>query len=230
MKEILKVLEMLEFSDDWSGIIAIAAYVLEAWALYTIAERRGISKPWLAWIPVVNVWTLGSISDQYHYVTKREVKNKRKLLLGLSIALFAVAIVFVAVLIALILNLVYISGSAFAEILPGTDFSDMEFLLDPLVNNAGQIFLLIGLTIPLIGLAITSAVYRWIALYDLFRSCEPSNATVYLVVSLIGGFVVEGVYTVFMMICRGKDLGMPPRKPETVPVVETQPEEPWVQE
>ena len=40
-------------------------YVLQSLGLYTIAERRGIRNPWLAWVPVANMWVLGSISDQY---------------------------------------------------------------------------------------------------------------------------------------------------------------------
>ena len=45
--------------------LSIAAYVLQALGLYTIAKRRGISNPWLAWVPVAWVWVLGSISDQF---------------------------------------------------------------------------------------------------------------------------------------------------------------------
>ena len=36
-------------------VLSVACYVLEALSLYTIAQRRGIRKPWLAWIPVVNM-------------------------------------------------------------------------------------------------------------------------------------------------------------------------------
>ncbi len=53
-------------------------YVLQALSLYSIAKRRGIGKPWLSWIPVANTWILGSISDQYQYVVKGKVRNKRK--------------------------------------------------------------------------------------------------------------------------------------------------------
>ena len=230
MKGIFEFLEIVEFSSDLSGVLVLAAYLLEAWALFTIAERRGIKKPWIAWIPVVNVWTLGSISDQYHYVTKREVRNKRKLLLGLNIAAFAILIVFAVALIGMVINLIFVSGETVTGFLPGADLLDDDFLLESLGHNLGQLLLLIGLTIPLVGVVITGAVYKWIAIYDLFRSCDPSNATVYLVVSIVGGFVVDGIYTVFMMICRNKDLGMPPRKPEAVPVVELDREEPWNQE
>ena len=38
-----------------SGAIHIAAYVLSALALYTMAKRRGITHPWLSWVPVVGV-------------------------------------------------------------------------------------------------------------------------------------------------------------------------------
>ena len=59
-------------------VLSVACYVLEALSLYTIAQRRGIRKPWLAWIPVVNVWIVGSISDQYQYVVNRRIQNRRK--------------------------------------------------------------------------------------------------------------------------------------------------------
>ena len=70
---------------------AVAVYVLQSLSIYTIAKRRGIQKPALAWVPVANVWLLGSISDQYRYVVKGEYKSKRKILLTLSI-LTAVAV------------------------------------------------------------------------------------------------------------------------------------------
>ena len=35
-----------------SGIIGLAVYVLTSLSLYTIAQRRGLHAPWLAWIPV----------------------------------------------------------------------------------------------------------------------------------------------------------------------------------
>jgi len=65
--------------------VSIAVYVLSALALYAIARRRELKNPWLSWVPVGNVWILGSISDQYSYVAKGEVKSKRKILLALNI-------------------------------------------------------------------------------------------------------------------------------------------------
>ena len=74
-------------------LVSIAMYVLSSLGLYTIARNRGISKPWLAWIPVVNLWTLGAISDQFQYVARGQVHSKRKALLALSIISFVLSVV-----------------------------------------------------------------------------------------------------------------------------------------
>ena len=56
------------FSGVPTTLIGIATYVLSALGLYTIAKRRGLNHPWLAWIPVASAWIVGSLSDQYRYV------------------------------------------------------------------------------------------------------------------------------------------------------------------
>ena len=68
-------------------LLGILSYVLTALALYTIARRRGISNPWLAWLPVADTWLLGSLSDQYRYVARGQEKHKRIWLLALNIAM-----------------------------------------------------------------------------------------------------------------------------------------------
>ena len=72
---------------------AVATYVLHSAGLHTIARRRGIHNGWLAWLPVANLWILGSISDQYQYVAKGKVKNRRRRLLLLQVGLIALYVV-----------------------------------------------------------------------------------------------------------------------------------------
>ena len=62
------------FSFLPSMALGIATYVLTALAFYTVAVRRGLKNAWLAWIPVADAWLVGSISDQYRYVAKGEIK------------------------------------------------------------------------------------------------------------------------------------------------------------
>ena len=49
-------------------VASVTMYVLQSLGAYTVAKRRGIHHPWLAWLPIGNVWIWGSISDQYQYV------------------------------------------------------------------------------------------------------------------------------------------------------------------
>ena len=204
----------LNFTTSGLGVIV---YVLQALALYTIAKRRGIKKPWMAWIPLVNVWILGSISDQYQYVVKRQVKNKRKVLLGLNIAMAALIVLLIVAIIWLIVALIMtgVSLELFSDgNMPGSNLDAVA--LDALGDEIGVLLLICLLALPLLVLSIMQTVYFYIAMYDVFCSCEPKNSTLYLVLSIVGNGVVEGVYCIFLMLCKDKDLGMPPRKVEVV--------------
>ena len=210
MGTIIEELQSGTFSLNFTtGGLGLLVYILQAWALYTIAERRGIKKPWLAWIPVVNVWILGSISDQYQYVVKRQVKNKRKVLLGMEIAATAIIIFLVVYLIvALFSGILMMGPPPSEEMLP----TEPEITRDVIVG----LLVLILSAIPLIVLGIIHTVFFYMAMYDVFCSCEPKNSTMYLVLSLVGNVVVSGACCIFLMLCKDKDLGMPPRKPEIV--------------
>ena len=76
--------------------IGIALFVFRAISIYKIARRRGISNAWLAWVPVCGDWILGSVADQYQYVVKGRVRNRRLPLLLLSILQMCLNIVVTA--------------------------------------------------------------------------------------------------------------------------------------
>lgn len=238
--ELLSVLESAMININLaSGSLGLIAYLLGAWSLYTIAKRREIKKPWLAWIPFGNEWILGSLADQYQYVVNVEVKNKRKVLLGLSIAMSAIASVFVVLIIWMMIEYLLMAGGFMANWM--SFISEEELVIasprELMSMGADTVTLLVViaafLAIPLLVLGITYTVYFYKALYDVFRSCEPNNSVLYLVVSIVGGFQVAGIYAIFLLICREKDLGMPPRKTEPAqePVVLAEPSvESWTKE
>lgn len=200
------------FNFATSGL-GVLVYVLQALALYTIAERRGINKPWLAWVPVVNVWILGSISDQYQYVVNRKVKNKRKVLLGLSIA-------FTAIMVFLIVFVIWglLAGLLMME--PAWDAGTVPIQSDAVRDAIGALLVVGLLLIAVWVMLIVYLVFYYMAMYDVFRSSDPRNSTLYIVLSIVCNFVVDGVYCIFLMLCMNKDLGMPPRKQQFVPVTE----------
>ncbi len=220
MFEFLKELEIMGWFSDMTSSLTIIVYVLQALALYTIAKRRCIKKPWLAWIPIADVWILGSISDQYQYVVKGAVKNKRKTLLILNIMMTVLCVVLVGVLVMAVLALMFYGLDPMNIIEDSASWMEQPIEMESLFEDMGTLLFLLVWLILLMVFAIWYAVVRWQAVYDVFRSCDPNNSVVYLLVSLFGNFVIEGIYSVFLLICKEKDLGMPPRKTEPEIIVE----------
>jgi hypothetical protein len=178
-----------------SSLFGIATYVLTSLAIYNISCRRGLKKAWLAWIPVVNCWLLGSISDQYQYVVKGEAKSKRKWLLVLSL-IKAVLTLTVVILVAVVAAGAFFSGS---------DFGMRQSIAGPVIG-------ILGVAMPLAAAHIAYLVIRYMALYDVYRSVDPGNSVLYLVLSIL----FSPTEPFFLFFNREKDLGMPPRKQRTV--------------
>jgi len=178
-----------------TSIWSIVMYVFHSLGMYTIAKRRMIHNPWLAWIPVANLWILGSISDQYQYMAKGKNTKRRKVLIGLMIALYA--LVLVIGIVAGVMAGIAVIGEAAAEI-----------WIPVLILVLGYIALIV--------LAIVLTVFQYIAYYDLYSSCNPDNAVVFLVLGIFFNFL----NAFFVFACRKKDLGIP------TPRTQTQPEAP----
>ena len=197
MEELIFALIPVLTSGIPSALLGIASYVLTSMALYSLASRRGIGKAWLSWVPVLNVWIVGSLSDQYRYVVKGQYKSKRKILLILKL----VSAVFVlAALIA--------GGFLVADVARTMMYGvRMEAVLRQLL---GPVLGIAGLVLPIFGLAIASAVVYFMALYDIFMSMDPANGVMFLVLSIL--FQVTEPF--FLFFNREKDKGMPPRRPE----------------
>lgn len=59
--------------------------LLTALALLAVARNWGISRPWLALIPVADLWVLGKIVDTYNLHCRKRKKNMRCLLPALGL-------------------------------------------------------------------------------------------------------------------------------------------------
>ena len=180
--------------------VGIGTYVLQALGMYTIAKRRGIKKPWLSWIPVGDLWILGSLSDQYRFVVKGKVKNKRKALLILDIVMVVVCVI-----------LYVVFGALLVQVLAYDDYmlaADHTLMINMLGTAIG--LLIVGLI--MLGLSVAVKVIRYMALYDVYTSCEPKNSTLYLVLSIFFEIAVP----ILLFLYRNKDGGMPPRKQPAV--------------
>lgn len=182
-----------------TSIFGIVTYVLTALALYALADRRGIKHAWLSWVPVINCWIIGSLSDQYRYVVKDEVKNKRKTLLVLNIIMMVIVIALAVAVIAMIFSLISAGFGGASE----------SAIMGMVMGPAIAVFVILFLYFPMV---IATVVVHYIAMYDIYTSCVPQNNVLFLVLSILFPFAEA----FFLFFSRNKDEGMPPRKQEPV--------------
>ena len=202
MEEFMTSIGSSLLSSTWSFLLSLVAYIFMAVGMYTIANRRGIKHAWLAWIPLGSTWLLGCISDQYRYVAMGQEKSKRKSMLTLEIITSVIGTVTVAILFYAVFSMVggmATGGEAAAE------SAAMEAL--------GILGLALLLCFAMLGVAIAYTVLYYMALHDLFKSCAPENATMFLV---LGIFLGNILMSIFVFASRKKDLGMPPRQDQVM--------------
>lgn len=192
---VFAVLYVLLFVALDASILAFAIvwYVLEGKTLSAIARRRGLDKPWMAWVPVGSAWLLGCISDQYRYVTYGQVRSRRKLLAWLTGILYAsMTVLFVLLGVWMVFSAITAAN--------GTEEAFLVTLLGGMIGLYLFLFLFTGI-------AAVNSVFQYMAYYDLFRSCDPKKSLVFLLVGIFASYPMP----FFVYSCRNKDLGMPPR-------------------
>ena len=165
-------------------VLAAVGYVLNAVSLFKLAKRRGIGSPWIAWVPVLQMWTLGSIVDGYQLQTCGKRTFQRWVL------------AFWNVLAALAEGWIAVQVLKFIIVMMSGGISMKGFSLR---------WLLVAWTVMAV-----MAVLKHIALYKLYRSCKPSRSVVYLVL----GILVPASQILFVFFCRNKDDGMPLPEPQ----------------
>lgn len=186
------------------ALLGFAGYILLSWGLYTIAKRRCIRHAWLAWVPVLSWWILGSISDQYQYITNRKVKNKRKWLLGLSIVPAVLSVV------------LFVLAWVFLFSVLAYGYSGANGWDAYAASGLGSLLGMIVVYLAIAGISVAVAVIQYIALNDLYQSCDPAKSTAFLLLSIF----IPASMPILLFLCRDKDAGMPPRKvaPVHIPV------------
>lgn len=176
--------------------LGLVMYIFLSLSLFTLAKRRGILHPGLAWVPVCGArWIMGSLADQYVYFAEGKVKYQRRLLLWLEVGMYVLLGLFFGLMGGMVAGAVIDNGSQVATM---------------------AIWMLLGYFL-LLAEAIVFAVFQYIALYRIYKSCDPKNTTLFLVLSILFNITMP----FFLFACRKKDLGMPqPEAPEGEPAEE----------
>lgn len=201
----------------------LASYILQSLGLYTIADRRGLRHPWMAWVPFCSDYLLGCISDHFYQVTENKTKKLR-------VGVLIVLILFVISLALFIWSYVTIFVELFARV--GNTGAAIE---DQMVAELiGPMLAVFGSMILLWVIAVVLTVMRYVALYNLYASCWPNCKVGFLLLSIF----INASTAILVFICRNKDEGMapvqrpvypsyaPPAPQNQTPVPAPQPEPP----
>lgn len=164
----------------------IVSYVFQSLALHTLARRRGIANPWLAWIPFGDYWIIGALARDYD---KQKGINRRwdKVLLFLSIAGIASFFVIYIVLFVLIIMLGLQTSDGTL-----TDEIALEMITPILIVYVFLILVMIAM------MALQALTY--VCTYKIFESTVPEKALKHFLIYLLVPFAAPFC----LFACRNK--------------------------
>ena len=190
----------------------VASYVLQALGLYTLADRRRLPNPWMAWIPYANYWLIGGIVDDYE--ATRGIKRKWRVVL-LVLALIVLACV--------ILMYIFLFITIFSTAMD-LSFADSFYMDEEAVITSvlGHVMLVYAFAIPMALAAQALQFCFMICIYKVYEYTVPEKAVKYLLL----GLLVPMAQSICLFKCRKKGyerpkfwyVPMPVPQPEPTPV------------
>lgn len=171
--------------------VLLTCFILHSWSLYTISKRRGLPHAWVSWVPLISIFQLGTVADH----DRLACKGKKGLLRWWLILCGAIycAGVFVA-LAAVVQVLIYA--------LPGVITVGLVLLSEEYVAKMGEVAAWAGGVVSTGAvLCVPYLVVSAVARYRVYRSCNPSAAVPFLLLSIVLPFLQP----VLLFLLRDKD-------------------------
>lgn len=156
-----------------SLLIGLALYLLESIGVYKMAKSAEIKNPWLAFIPVANDWVFGTLAEKYK---KKNGTKSARFGIILPVLEGIVLIESIALTIFTVISVKEIMGYALDAVNTSTEMVPEQFM---------SLIPVIILYFALMAVAIAYAVVFFIALWRVYYSFDKSNATLYIVLSII---------------------------------------------
>lgn len=152
---------------------AIANYILSSLGMYKLAKGRQISDPWMAWVPVVNDYLLGKVTEQYD--ESKGLRHKwSKLMLTLTIVNVGGMILFFAVYFVMLFGMI-------AKTAVEGNVQEEE-----LIGSMVILFIAIFVVALIMSFAaIAYSVCKYVCIYKVFESAVPEKSIKYFLLSMI---------------------------------------------
>lgn len=156
-----------------SAVIGIAIYLLESISVYKMAKSAQIKNPWLAFIPVANDWVFGTLAEKYK---KKNGTKSARFGIILPVLEGIVLIEAIALTIFTVISIKEITGYALDAVNTSSEMAPEQFM---------SLIPVIILYFALMAVAFAYAVVFFIALWRVYSSFDKSNATLYIVLSVV---------------------------------------------
>lgn len=181
--------ELLPVFGSFYGAVGIVLYILMAFGIFEMAKKAKIKNPWLAFIPIVNIYTFGRVAQCY---VKNSGKKSAKFgawLLALKILKLVFAAVFTVMLIIAVIS---VSTSLYDA------YNNAESVT---AEMFASLIPVIAMYFILLATAIAYKIVYYVALWRIFAVFNFSNATLFTVLSVFFGFLPE----IFVFAIRNKE-------------------------
>lgn len=156
-----------------SLLIGLALYLLESIGVYKMAKSAEIKNPWLSFVPVGRNWVFGTLAEKYK---KKNGTKSARFGIILPVLEGIVLIEAIALTIFTVISIKEITGYALDAVNTSTEMAPEQFM---------SLIPVIILYFALMAVAIAYAVVFFIALWRVYSSFDKSNATLYIVLSVI---------------------------------------------
>lgn len=153
-----------------ASVLAILSYVFYSVGLFKTAKNLGIVAPWLAFIPVANLYLLGRVAQG-------NGDKKSKFPFGWILLLLTLVSAWVESLMSASV------ATDFAKLISGMTMENAVVSLEELFTFIGGPLVTSSLTIALVGLIVW--IFFYITLYRVYKITSSETAPLYLVLSII---------------------------------------------
>jgi len=155
----------------------IVLFLLQGFGLYEMSKTLELKNPWLAFIPIVSVFSLGRVGQKYIKQDGTRSAKFGAILLCLYIVEYVLAIAFIVMFIVAIVLIVSNAESVIA--------SDAGMTLQ-MFSSLIPVIILYFITM---AVAIACSILYYIVLWRVYSIFDAPNATLFIVLSIFFNFL-----------------------------------------
>lgn len=198
----LHIASLEVFRMDLSSLVSLASYIVLALGLYWMGQACGVKYPWLSFVPVARSYALGTVAEKSAGRGTNESKPYRKILLGLLIAVMALALVAACVAVVLALGVLADLPWDWEQLMSDPDYlvdwilyvvedsSEMSAMMEVLMNNLAPLLILVAVGLILAVVSVIYTVFYFICLWHVFNLYDEKNAKLWLLLSVLCKMIV----------------------------------------